>query len=431
MNAIRRRPANVLNRIEAAGMIRAARNAPRGSDERGELIGWARTVLRDNRLVRRLKIDHLLDTGEYDSADALIARALMRGNKREAGVLMRWRFARSLQAQGRLEQAWQQVTHVLAERPQHGGALQLGARIASERGEFHVAVELLARACTLQSQRNELRARLVEALLSNGQIHEAAVELVRIHAPSPTLVSRVLRAQGRTLEAVELLERASAASGETASIAELNRELIAALEELGDVSRLNRAMATARQDLSDSPGGSETLLRAAHAMLSQGHFENVLAAIDPVLNDARHRRAALPLNIAALTMLDRTDEARQALVEWREVEAAPDVRSLAGMWLSALFGQTLVEAVDFRSAGRDPALDLRGPMVTRAAAVLHQASQETAGTRSLPPATCSQLRDVCLRALGQAPLESPIAAPTAFVQSEGKSPARASRRRAA
>lgn len=431
MKTPRRRSARVLNRIEAAEMIRAARKAPRGSDERGELIGWAKTVLCENHLVRRLKIDHLLDTGEYDSADALIARSLMRGNSREAGVLMRCRFARSLHAQGRLEQAWHQITHVLAERPQHGGALQLGAQIAGERDDFDVSVELLIRACSLQPKRIELRAELVEALVANGQVHGAAVELGRIDAPPPTLVSRVLRAQGRTLEAVELLERAAADNRRSESVAELNLELIAALEELGDASRLNGTLESAGQDLSDSTGGSETLLRAAKAMLSQGQFENVLAAVEPMRNIARHRRAALPLVIAALTMLDRTAEARHALVQWREVESAPNTPLLADIWLSALYGRTLVESVDFRSAGRDPALNLLRPMLTEAAAILHQASQKSTAANSLKPAVCSQFRDICLRALGQAPVESSATTRTASIQRDAKSPAKTSWRRAA
>jgi tetratricopeptide (TPR) repeat protein len=421
-----------MTRKEAAEMIRAVRNAPRGSEERSELVGWALTLFRANPMVRRLKIDHLLDTGEYDSADALIARALMRGNSREACGLMHWRFARSLHAQGRLESAWHHVTIALTDHPHHGGALQLAAQIARDSGDTATSVELLLRACALRPAIGDLRAHLVDALLAIGQTHEAAVELGRIQSPPPCLVSRVLRAQGRTLEAVELLEQAMAYASDTDAAPELHLALMAALEELGDERRLADAIAGATNDEPEAERSSNSRLRAAQAMLGQGHFDLALEMIGPLVHDVRRRRSALPVAIIAHTMLEQPSQAREAFLLWRQIEPAPSVDSMAPLWLFAIEGLILVEAVDIRSTGRDPSLGLLRPMLKRAATVLQHAVQDpTTQRQPQKSAACAKFRDACLWALGQASVNDQSARTVASRPVRAQMPSKSARRRAA
>src|SRR5687767_8777323 len=103
MSLTRSRTCSSISRDEAARLLRAARRAAAGDIESaGEMIGWALTALRDNRHARRLKIDYLLHCGNFESADALIARSLMHGCDH---ALLRLRFARSQFMQGRLDHA--------------------------------------------------------------------------------------------------------------------------------------------------------------------------------------------------------------------------------------------------------------------------------------------------------------------------------------
>jgi hypothetical protein len=272
----------------------------------------------------------------------------------------------------------------------------------------------------------------VEALLAAGQTHDAAVDLGRIQSPPACLVSRVLRVQGRTLEAVELLEQATAVASDTDAAPRLHLALIAALEELGDERRLAGAIAAATNDESEGSRSADSRLRAAHAMLGQGRFELALEMIDPLIHDVRRRRLALPVAIIAHTMLEQPSQAREAFLLWRQIEPAPSVDSMARLWLWAIEGLNLVEAVDIRSTGRDPSVGLLRPMLQRAATVLHHAVQDpTTQRQPLKSAACAKFRDACLWALGHASVNDKTAQTVASRPLRAQMPSTSARRRAA
>jgi hypothetical protein len=336
-----------------------------GADDRGELIGWALSAMPERLAARRVKIDYLLEGGHFDSADALIARSLICGRPRESGALMRLRFARSLHAQGRLESADHEIRRVLDERPHDCRALVLAARIAGARHNHVRAVELMVLACDVRPADASLRAELVEALLAADLTDHAARELRRIASPSAVLVARVLRAEHRLLEAVEVIERA-ARDVTSAPPSAVLMELIEALEELGDGARLSAA-------LEHAPAEPAVQIRAVKAMLALGQPQRVEGAIAALGKDPRFRREAIPVLLAVRTMAGEFEQSQSALDQLDALPCGPDRAATASVWLSAMAGALLRSAIDARAAGRDPDANMLTPMLQRAAAVLRSA----------------------------------------------------------
>ena len=363
----------VLNRSEAAAMLRAASSSEfNDEDARGECIGWTLSALPNSLVARKLKIDYLLECGHFDSADALIARCLMQGKGRAAGPLLRLRLACSLHAQGRLDQAAVEIERVLAARPADVRALTLATRIAQDGGRPGAAIEFIERAIAVSPERASLRHELIESLLEAGSIERAAAELQRLPGAPPLLAARVLRAQQRTLEAVEQLEQelARKACGPA-----LVSELIDAIEELGDGKRLRDAMDHHRDD------GSAVSLRIARAMLAHGRFDAAARLCIECKADPAMRHDALATLLIAQISAGNIDAAEITLEDLGKVTVRQ--RQIAGLWLTAMRGELVHRSETGGAAGRDPIVSLLQPML-RNAAELFRSRMANADEGELP-----------------------------------------------
>ncbi|MHC4108417.1 MAG: tetratricopeptide repeat protein, partial [Planctomycetota bacterium] len=198
-----RQPAN-LDRKDAAGLLRAARAV--ATDNDAEAIDWAFLAMPDSIPARRLKIEYLLRQGDNDLADALIAQGLLQHPTNPSLALLR---ARRLYAQGETREAEGELHMVLAARPHHCGTLELAGRVSAELGDASLAVKFLRQAAAERAGNDRVAGLLVQSLIDAGYADRAAEALRRMVRPPAGLKARVLRAMGRLLEAVELLETAS------------------------------------------------------------------------------------------------------------------------------------------------------------------------------------------------------------------------------
>ena len=346
-----------ISRAEAAAMLRSARKKLALCDERaGETIGWTLTVLRDNYRARLIKIDYLLRTGHWDSADALIARTIMHLRDRP---LLRLRLARSLVEQGRIEQAAAEMRGVLRARPEHAGVLTLAAHIAAARGAHREAAALLLRASNARPYDSAVRVALVQALLRAGLNHHATLEFERISHPPALLTARILRAQNRWLEAIECLQRAI---GSTWNDATLACELIDLFERSGDAVRFRNLL----PDLFQAP--PEVQLRGAEACLRFGDGVSAIKLAERVATVPVWRNKA-----------ERITSIARVLHEGNENAAAHldlDQRDTARLWLAAMLGRLTVSQIDGRVAGADPFASILQPLMRHALHAIEQAVDE-------------------------------------------------------
>lgn len=363
--------ARCISRVDAARLLRKARRlrcAP--PDEAGEAIGWAFSAMRESIHARKLKIDHLVSLGQFDSADAIIARSLMQGQDHP---LMRLRFAESLHAQGRIGQAEIEAARVLRARPQHCRALALAARIATDQGRPARAVSLLVMACDERPHDARLRAALIQAFLDTGLIGFAVAQLAVFDTAPTALRGRVLRAQGRTLDAIELLEREMAFNVDPAVHNEMLHELIDCLEHIGDGPRL-RALLPLLTD-----ARPQTQLRAAQALLAFGDFSTAKALAQPLASHAQFRRRAVEV-LCVASELDQPlqsgssdsagdvgdDAVRGSLNQWAAVLLSfdrRDPRTVASHWLRGMLGQALCSQVNARAISGDPSMSILQPLL--------------------------------------------------------------------
>jgi tetratricopeptide (TPR) repeat protein len=412
MTVVRRAVAQSLTRAQAARLLRAARAAfARDPDSAGEKISWAVAALRDSRQARRLKVDFLLHSGNFDSADALLARSLMRDSERP---LTRLRYARSLFLQERIEQAEGEVRRVLIDRPRHVGAMRLAARIAEARGDWARAVAHLEAAAGAGPNHEQIQNELIAVLLRSGRVHRAGEVLGRLHEPPALLRAQLLRALGRPLEAREALEAALAGSPVAAAADELLCELIEVLEHLGDLESLRALINTI------PAARSRSRLRGATALIGLGDHEAAAARLAMLSHEPTVRRDALGQLVVAAALAGQVDRAREALRELAvlaitrsRLQTGPfqrsDVHAIACAWIGGLLSRTLAEQISSAGAGCDPSLSLLQPLLHQAVSVFDAAlGHQTASLTAQDQASLRRHRALCLQAMGR-PLQAAAA----------------------
>lgn len=334
----RKRQPSTLDRKDAAGLLRAARAVTTGDD--GEAIDWAFLAMPDSIPARRLKIEHLLRQGDNDLAGTLIAQGLLQHPTNPSLTLLR---ARRLYAQGKVRQAEAELRMVLAARPHHCGTLELAGRVSAELGEASRAVEFLRQAAAERAGNDRVTGLLVQSLLDGGYADRAAGAMRRMDRPPTRLKARVLRAMGRLLEAVELLETAPPAGDSPEGPDDAFCELVDTLEEAVDLRRLRVTLDGI--DLTRPTA----LARAGRAWLLLGEFRTAVVQMARLARLPQHRRDALAVLVVAAAMLDRLSLAERAVCRLQLTEEGIDAGSMADVWRRGSMGRLLL---DQRTAGR-------------------------------------------------------------------------------
>jgi tetratricopeptide (TPR) repeat protein len=330
-----------LDRAAAAVLLRDAYRAR--SDDADDAVGWAYSTMPESLGARRLKIEMLLRQGNFEAADTLIAQGLL---QRPTNASLSYLRAWSLFAQARLAPAGRELRLVLAKRPRHRGALELAGRVAHGLGDARRAVHLLERAERRRPD-DDLRSLLTEAWLDGGRPDMARSVLQRMTAPTALLQARVLRAEGRLLEARETLEQAAgdAAAGDHTDIM---AALIELLEEASDLQRLRRIL---------EPVGADrpaVLARAGMGWLAMGAFHTAAVRMAKLARVRGYRASALVVLMVAAAMINRPRLANRALQRLRRVAESIEPNMVAEAWGRGLLGRLLLDQCSARKAGSDP-----------------------------------------------------------------------------
>jgi tetratricopeptide (TPR) repeat protein len=345
-----------LDRKAAARLLRDARHAcalgPEGRqnkagtdarDDADDAVEWAYSTMPDSPGARRLKIQMLLRQGNFEAADAVIARGLL---QRPTSASLSYLRARSLFTQGKLAPASRELRLVLAQRSRHRGALELAGRVAHGLGDTRLAVALLERAERRRPDEG-IRCLLAEVWLDGGRPDMARAVLRRMTAPTALLQARALRAEGRLLEARETLEKAAGCDA-TGDRADITTGLIGLLEETSDLQRLRRLLEPVD---TDQPA---VLARAGMSWLSMGAFHTAAIRMSKLARVRGYRAQALVVLTVAAAMGNRPRLARLGLARLRRIDEPTEPKIVADAWGRGLLGRVLLDQCSARKAGSDP-----------------------------------------------------------------------------
>ncbi len=326
-------------RLEAANLIRAIRAVE--LERADDLINWAMTIVPDSPGVQRLHIKGLLCAGDIDGAEAAVARTLMQHPQNASLRLLR---AQCMVERKRWTQARTELEELLIQRPHHRGTRKLAVQVALQLNEYEQALRLIdADPDTLD---DNLKAMLVDALLGVGDLQRAEWTLDDMTCPPPTLIARVLQAQGRMLDAVEVYENALASGHGDED--HLLCALLAALEHVGDAQRLDLAMQRI------TPAHLRARSQMARIMLSQGRFTAAAMIAYALQRHSSQQSDALPTLVVAAAMRGRVRLARRALARLRNTPSGICVPDMAERWQRAMLGKLLRIQHSPRDAGCDP-----------------------------------------------------------------------------
>jgi len=364
-----------VDRPEAARLLRAARDADRLDHD--EHVDWAFTVMPDSPGAQRLKVQQLLALGHYEAADAVIARGLRRRPLDCGLTLLR---ARSLHAQGRDDAAQQELRYVLSRRPEHRDALELAGRVCLDLGEPQRAVRVLESAERRRPD-NAIRELLANAWLAAGRPAEARSVVERMTAPTAMLRARVLEAEGRALEAIDVLERAREHT-DGPDLDDITTALIELLERAAGLQRLRRLLAPM------TVARPAILARAGLAWLAFGAYHAAATRMFPLRRVAGFRSQALTVMMVAAAMLNRPTLSRRALQRLRRLDEPVDRRLVAEAWCRGLQGRLILDQCSARRAGADPDTGRLHRMLRDAATLF----QERLAGEAVPAAEQRELR---------------------------------------
>lgn len=322
-----------MSRHQAAQLLKLARTQG-GGDVVNEAIDWAFAAMPDRAIVQRLKIRSLMRTGQFEAADALLAQALLIYPLDPVLSVLR---AERLLSRGRPDSATREIELVLARHPHRTSALAVGARIASSIGDHVRASLLLERAVSLRPADASLRAQYIEALLAKGEPVQAARQLAYLYDAPATLEARVLRAQGRAVDALARLQAEWRLAKESASADELASMIIDLLEETGRLEELERFASSLE------PTCPAALARAAQTWLALGRFDDALALGGQLLK----RRAFVPIArgivLVAATMKGNFGLAQRVVRQLITSTLTIDRISLAELWRRGMIGRFIVK----------------------------------------------------------------------------------------
>lgn len=324
-----------------------------------ELLDWVLTVVPSSRPARRLQIDLLLRTDHLGDAEAQLARCLLQWPNDHR---LRFLRARCLAEAGRVDDARQALESLLRDRPHDRRALLFAARLERLADEPDRAASLLHRILADTPRDEAALAELVEASLAAEDLDTAADALHRKAQPRPALTARVLEAQGRLLDALEIVAGQPPADDPEA--------LELRLRWLIRTANLDAARAVLDTLDTDDPA---VCLTAARGRLSLGHFAEAdrLAAV--AADRPSLRRRALEIRIIAGTLTQDAGVARDVNTvfdEWHRHAGPADRARLAELWIEGFRGELLVRQHDPIVAGADPVDSVLKPLLSDALAAL-------------------------------------------------------------
>ncbi|MHC5115011.1 MAG: tetratricopeptide repeat protein, partial [Planctomycetota bacterium] len=308
-----------LSPADAAGLLRAARRDV-------DAVEWAFLALPASRAALRLRIEQLLAGGDTESAEALIARALL--HHPSDPTLARLRAECHLR-HGAIRLADREIRFALERRPHHVATLVLGGRIARAAGDAPLAIERLQAARAARPGRDDVARPLVVALLEAGWLTRAERVLRSMAVPCPALEARLLAEQGRVLEAIERLERVVDGPSEVGDAFDLDdatETLIELLERAGDADRLRARLDAIGPDL------PRALLAAGRAWLALGEHRRAAIRVAPLRRPGPWRREGLGIVVVAAALMRRRDLSERALRRLQRTRDGADPHVMAELW---------------------------------------------------------------------------------------------------
>lgn len=379
-----------IDRQQAARLLRDIRAA--SHDEMDELLDWALSYMPWSRPLQRLKIRRLLDQGDLEAAEALIAKGLLLRPTDPALTLLK---GRALAGRERFPEAQAELRLALKQRPWHVGALELAAYAAGQLGDHAHAAALLEQAASRRANDDGLKRRLVEALLAADLPVRAEEVLNTIESSAMVLKSRLLRCQNRPLDALAVLEEAIEQTDAQDSDEQLEA-LTDLLEEIADTARLRDAISKI------GPDHPRAHLRTCRALLSLGDFNQCAMRAQGSASNPTTRREALHALVVASAEADRHRHALDALCELTSMANGLNPRRMAECWLRAFKGRMIQRQLSAETAGADPSLKLLPAVLNEAVAVF----DERLADAECPPSpaersSLQQYRSVCLIGLGR------------------------------
>jgi predicted O-linked N-acetylglucosamine transferase (SPINDLY family) len=179
---------------------------------------------------------------------------------------------------GRLAEAEALYRRVLAEVPEHVGALQLLGIVSLQAGNTAGAIELIGRAATLEPQNAAAHSNLAEAYLRAGQFTGAIASARRaLELQSDLVVAQInlgaaLALSGQHSEAIAAYQRALAVVPDHP---QLHSNLGIALQAAG---RLDEAVTALRRAVALRPDQAELHVNLGNALKDQGRLDEAIDA---------------------------------------------------------------------------------------------------------------------------------------------------------
>lgn len=349
-----------IDRIQAATLLQEARNAK--DSVANDAIDRAFAQLPDSPGAKSLKIKQLINQDDLDEAGAVIAQGLLQRPTNASLTLLR---AQVLFAQGKYDDCAHELRLLLLNRPKHFASLVLAGQIAIANDAPLRAASYFMRASSRPLSNRETLKLLANALNEAGQVREARKVLERITPRPLFLTAKILKAEGRLLEAADTFEAAagnSVGSHREAAIC----ELIAVLEEIGDMPRLKRIL---------EPIDKSTpiaLVRAGQAWLWLGAFKTALVRMASLSKVPGFICPALTIGLVASSMLNRHRLSERILEKLRTGESPADNQAMAQAWCCGLMGRLLLAQCDPKQAGADPRTGQLGLLLQDAVKIFDQ-----------------------------------------------------------
>ncbi len=246
---------------------------------------------------------------------------------------------------GRYDQAEIVYRAILKVRPDHADSLHLLGVMAYKQGRNAEAIDLIAKALTLDGSRSDYASNLGNALqrdmrLADAEIcYRAAIVTNAKSAPAYNNLGAVLRAQGRAEEAIAACETALVLRP---GYADAHNNLAIAF---ADVSRFEEAAQQCRAALSQDPTRTQTRNNLGNILAHLGRFDEALAEYELALAgptagaEIRHNRAMTLLRAGRFEEGWKDYEYR-----WQARQLSPDRRAFdQPQWDGAPLGdQTLL-----------------------------------------------------------------------------------------
>jgi protein O-GlcNAc transferase len=236
---------------------------------------------------------------------------------------------------GRIAQAERIYRDVLAQQPNHSGALHLLGVVAQQLGQLDTAIELIGRAIAINPVVAEYYIDLSSVLGEKGLFDEAvtairqAIRLKPDFAPSHYNLGNTLYRQGKFDEAIESyrcalkikpdyvnahinlgvtlcdMGRCDEAIASLRQAVRLKPDLAAAQNNLGtalcDKGELDEAIAAFRRAIELQPDLAEAHNNLASALKDQGNIDDAIACYDRAVALAPHNSGYLSNRIYTLT----------------------------------------------------------------------------------------------------------------------------------